>query len=199
VIVETMIGQHIGGKLVDVNSKSVALQLPDGSSAMIDRANIRAVGAAGDQAIPSYYPSPQVVPGGPQAPVLRWNEGDAIPAGYHWGTERRADLIIGGSVTFGAAWVPTAGLAVFGGPLMAIPVAGPLFASPVEGGRTGGLLVLLVIDSVQQAAGLAMLITGLAMPRKVLRSDSLPEKARWMPVPMTFGTGSVGVGIVGAM
>ncbi len=199
VIIETLGGKRIGGKLIDVNATSLALQLTDGGSLMIDRANIRALRVAGDEPLPSYSPPRQPLPGEPLPPVLRWNAGEPIPPGYHVATERRLDLIIGGSVTFGAAWVPTAGLAVFGGPLMVIPVVGPVFAVPVEGPRTAGLVLLIVLDCVQQAAGLTMLIVGLSGPRTVLRSDTLAAKPRWMPVPMTFGQKSVGLGIVGAM
>lgn len=199
VILETLAGRRLGGKLVDANATNVALLLPDGTTLAIDRVDIRALRLAGDEALPSYALNRPLGPGEAPPLILRWNQVDPIPPGYHRGTERRLDLIIGGSVLFGAAWVPTAGLSVFGGPLMAIPVVGPFFATPVEGGRDGGFTVLLVIDSVQQAAGLAMFITGLALPRTILRADTLSAKPRWMPVPMTFGRGSMGFGIVGAM
>jgi hypothetical protein len=202
VILETQGGKRIGGKLIDVHPTSVALLLPSGDSLMIDRGNVRSARAAGDEALPSYKPGQPQALSWQEAPrVRRWKEGDAIPPGYYPGTERRLDLIIGGSVTFGAAWLPTALMGTFVAPALAIPVAGPLLMiRPVEGGLSSGLEILLVIDGIQQAAGITMLIVGLAAPRKVLfRFDVQAPKIWWMPAPISFGKGSVGLGIVGTM
>ena len=58
----------------------------------------------------------------------------------------------------------------------------------------------LVFDGIQQAAGLAMLIAGLAAREPVLlRADVQQAKTWWMPVPMTFGPRSAGLGFVGTL
>jgi hypothetical protein len=51
-------------------------------------------------------------------------------------------------------------------------------------------------DGLGQAVGAAMLITGLAAPRRVLVRDDV-AKVHVMPTPLTFGKGSAGVGLTG--
>jgi len=134
--------------------------------------------------------------------TLKWNEGEMIPPGYRVATMSRTGLVIGGSVTFGTAWVPSAILGSFGPYQLAIPVVGPFLlasAGPAHGG--GEIFIgLLVLDGIQQAAGIAMFIAGLTAPKTVLlRADIKAAKRWWLPTPMSFGKGSGGLGIMGTM
>ena len=73
-----------------------------------------------------------------------------------------------------------------------VPVAGPFLQMTRTTGATGN--VLNVVDGVVQSAGLAMLITGLASPERVLvRNDS--KGIRALPVPF-LTSHSAGVGLV---
>jgi len=80
------------------------------------------------------------------SPVER---GEVIPPGYHKGTEMRLDLVIGGSVTFGAAWLPTALMGSSRDP--GRDPRSAFLCDPGRGTRTDGLVILLVLDGIQQA------------------------------------------------
>ncbi|APR81832.1 Hypothetical protein A7982_07181 [Minicystis rosea] len=205
VIVETESGKTIGGKLIDVQSATVALVLADGSSMMIDRSSVHSARLAEkNEELSARFPAPAREPPKEVAPgVFEWREGDDIPPGYYKSIQKRPALIISGSVVFGTAWLGSAiaGAAV-GTPILAIPVAGPFIegARLWKGGDVNGLFAFfLVMDGIQQTVGLGVLIGGLAANRTVVRSDVKRPKAWWLPTPMSFGPGSVGLGIVGAM
>jgi hypothetical protein len=150
---------------------------------------------------PGYAPVQYFVPAGAPAPrIIKWNEGEQIPPGYHQGTQIRKGMVIAGSVLFGSAWVPTAIVGSFTDPYAVIPVAGPLItAARVDTQDLGSVAVFwLIFDGVQQAAGLSLLIAGLTAKQPVLVRDDVREaKTQILPVPMTFGNRSGGLGIAG--
>jgi hypothetical protein len=141
-------------------------------------------------------------PPAPPPRVLAWNEGQAIPPGYHK-AKTGTGLIIGGAATFGTAWIPSAVLGSFGIPLLAVPVVGPIYLGVAGIGKGGGgpfLSFAFILDGLQQALGIGMFIGGFASRRTVLVHDDVATaKPRLFPVPMSFGKGSAGLGLVGTM
>ena len=127
-----------------------------------------------------------------------------VPRGYHLEQRRHDGLVIGGAVTFGAFYLPVltwgavnAAAGVPEGAFFFIPIAGPLIVSgfdvsPVE-------RAVYVIDGVVQAAGVTMLVAGLATKRSVRVPDPVTPATslRLMPTPMSFGRNSAGLGVVG--
>jgi hypothetical protein len=122
----------------------------------------------------------------------------------------RRGLVIGGAVTLGTTWLITA---ISGGILMAfvdavgedsspfapllVPAVGPFIAIPTLQPSPAGI-GFLVIDGVIQSGGLAMLIVGIAVPKKVLiRNDAMGPS--FTVTPMMVGRGTMGLGIVGTM
>ncbi len=109
-------------------------------------------------------------------------EGMAIPPGYTRESHIRKGLVIGGAVTFGSLWLITS---IYGAAGMSmedegsilntseyepedwgvliIPVAGPFIAIGTLD-ASAGPSVLLAIDGVAQAGGLAMLIAVCWLP-----------------------------------
>lgn len=134
-------------------------------------------------------------------PVLPYNEGDPIPLGYHKGTTPRASLAIAGAITFGIAWIPSLVVGTFGAPLLAIPVGGAfVMASSARGYGSGPLKAWLVIDGLQQTAGLIMIIVALAAHKTVLLRDETRSTATWLiPRPIQLGTNGWGVGFGGQL
>jgi hypothetical protein len=111
--------------------------------------------------------------------------------------------VVGGAVTLGVLWILTAVPSTIAADvsgngavaLGAIPVIGP-FALIPQGGGYASVDFLCVLDGVGQIAGAAMLIAGIAAPKKVLvRADSAGVTV--MPKPMTFGKNSGGFGLAG--
>jgi hypothetical protein len=160
---------------------------------------------------PAFDATPRWVPAlmAPDAPrTLKWNDGEVIPLGYHLEPRMHSGLVIGGSLMLGVAWLPTTIVGAAGGaPESAIPVFGPFItagrfssagADSTEDGLRRAFQFWLVFDGLQQAAGLAMLIAGRATSRMVLVRDRAGSaKIEWMPAPMSFGSRSAGLGIVG--
>jgi hypothetical protein len=109
-----------------------------------------------------------------------WQPGDPVPVGYHPVERRHPGLIIAGSLTFGHLYLLSALLGGFGdlngvnGDAMFIPVAGPLIQMAQPGVANDADLIF-VLDSVGQAAGIAMLVAGLTWRTTVLvRDDTGP-------------------------
>jgi hypothetical protein len=105
---------------------------------------------------------------------MEYEEGQPIPPGYQRETRIRKGLVIGGAVTFGTVYLITAvggAIAVDAGAdegaFLFIPVAGPLVFLP-DVDESVAASVLLVVNSIAQAGGLAMLIVGLAAQEDVL-------------------------------
>ncbi len=161
---------------------------------------------------PSYVPQ-SVAMSGPA--VMDWDpdSGRQPPAGYHPDTRIRKGLVIAGAVTFGSMYLLTAitaaaindsntsryssdyyGTSTSSAPpagLLYIPVVGPFAYLPHAGSQSAS--VMLVIDGVAQAAGMAMLIGGLAVPKHVLVRNDL-AKIELMPL---VSPGQSGMGLVG--
>jgi len=131
----------------------------------------------------TYVPQ-SVAMSGPR--VIRvWHEGDPIPPGYHPATRVRTGLIAGGAAMFGAPYLISILIAAGGDTVqnpccnaLWIPVLGPFiqmggFASGTNGGVIAFADIGLVVDGVLQAAGAAMFIYGLAVPKMVLVRNDL--------------------------
>lgn len=148
-----------------------------------------------------YYVPASVAQSGPRR-ITDWEEGEPIPPGYHPITRIRKGLVIGGALTFGITYLITA----LSGAVVAdvsagnreamrlvIPVAGP-FTLLSTGTASGDMF--LVFNGLVQAAGVGMLIGGLAAPKTVLVRNDLAFQIK--PTPMTFGSNSAGFGFVGS-
>jgi hypothetical protein len=140
-----------------------------------------------------------------------WNGGEPIAPGYHLTTRVDTGYVVAGAVTFGALYLSTAALAgaldnswFYNGCCgsLFIPVVGPFVQM---GECTGGgckANVLFAIDGITQAAGLAMLVYGLAAQKTVLvRNDvglmaKATRKLVLTPVPILSPT-TQGMGIIG--
>jgi hypothetical protein len=145
-----------------------------------------------------YYVPPTVAQSGPRK-ITDWQEGEPIPPGYHPVSRIRTGLVVGGAVTFGVMYLCTAlGGAIAhdvgsrSGDLLFIPIAGP-FAVLSTGTATGDFF--MVLDGLVQAAGVGMLIGGIAAPKTVLVRNDLALTIQ--PTPMTFGQNSAGFGFKG--
>jgi hypothetical protein len=154
---------------------------------------------------PAGYYAPPVAYGAPVGPrvIDDFDDGQAIPAGYHKATKIRTSLVIGGAVTFGSVYFVT-GLSgaiasdVSGNHsdnLLLIPAIGPFCL--LGQGFPATADFFLVLDGLAQVAGIAMFTVGIAMPRTVLIRNDL-AKVTIMPKPMTFGQNSGGFGVVGS-
>jgi len=147
---------------------------------------------------PGYYPPPAAPPRGPKK--IDWEEGEPIPPGYHAVTRARVGLVAGGASMFGATYL----ISILVGSVMQdtsghngysllIPVAGPFVEMRYSG--YASVDVVLALDGLAQAAGLAMLIAGIAAPKTVLVRDF--AGVTLMPKPI-FGQNSAGFGLAGA-
>ncbi len=140
--------------------------------------------------------------------VIDYEEGDTIPPGYRTGTRVRKGLVIGGSVMLGVGYLLSIITAGFGqlandigsagtkdfGPLL-IPVAGPWIGMGTTHPSTGGVFGLAFLG-VTQAAGLGMLIGGIAAPKTVLvRNEVLGMRVTVAP---QLGASSAGMGVIGS-
>lgn len=131
--------------------------------------------------------------------IKDYDDGEPVPSGYHPETRARLGLVIGGSVTFGVFYmfsILAAGVANLVGsnggltPLY-LPVVGP-FVSMVNVDGQGKMI--LALDGAVQAAGVVMLIAGIAAPKTVLVRDALSARV----VPMSMGKGGYGMGVAGS-
>jgi hypothetical protein len=132
-----------------------------------------------------------------------YNEGDAVPPGYHPESRARKGLIVGGAVTFGVLYLfSVLGAAIAGdaakeccnedNPASAlyIPIAGPFVQMAKVDSSTGN--VFLALDGLGQAAGAAMLIYGLTSQKTVLVRNDLGTV---QVVPMRMGKSGSGFGL----
>jgi len=171
-----------------------------------------AIGHAQETPAPPSHRSPL------PAEIDSWEPGDPIPPGYHPVERMRKGLIIAGAVTLGAfysfsalgAFVANSGspclfnfssLGCGGGHAgnedvgaLYIPVLGP-FLQMTRTTDAGGN-ELNFIDGAMQSAGLALLIIGLASPRKELVRNDF-EVIRAVPVPYVTSH-SAGLGLAGS-
>jgi hypothetical protein len=139
-------------------------------------------------------------------------EAQIAPLGHHEVKQIRLGLVIAGASIFGTAYLVTAvpSLVVAGGgapeaAVGAIPVAGPfallglMFRPPPRGTDNNfngvALIPIFVADGIVQAAGAAMLIAGIASPKRVQVPDD--AKVHVVPVPVRLGQAGTGIGLAG--
>jgi hypothetical protein len=128
--------------------------------------------------------------------TLPYDEDAPTPYGYRPVTRYRYGLIIAGALTFSTIYISTAAVSASYERELLVPIAGPFIRlGRVQGPWATFSGAILVIDGLGQAAGAAMLITGLAHKKKLLVRDEL---ATVRVTPMMFGYGA-GIGIVGSM
>lgn len=155
---------------------------------------------------PYPYPYPQYAPAPPRPlpNIMPYEDGKAIPAGYHLETRANRKLIATGAGLLGGTWVFSVAVASIVvanndgndlgfGPLYA-PIVGPFIAmgtSGIDFGLDWGVGLFLLFDGFAQATGAAVLITGLARDKKVLvREQNAPA-----PVTPTGYVPDVQVGL----
>jgi hypothetical protein len=168
---------------------------------------------------PGYYPPPgygQPPPGyypqqaDPRPVTMEYEEDQPIPPGYHVKTKIRAGLVGGGAGVLGGLWIISIFTGIFGNighevttgekdawTPMYVPIVGPFITiSTASTDLSGGGTALLVVDGIAQAGGAAMLVLGLALPKKTLVRDAISfSPAPGVTVTPTFtGTGLGAVG-----
>jgi hypothetical protein len=149
----------------------------------------------------SYVPQ-SVAMSGPEE--LDYSEGQNVPSGYHPETRVRKGLVIAGSATFGGCYLFSLLIAAAGqdsasssggkndvAPLF-IPVLGPFITMGNSSSATAD--VFLAIDGAAQAAGVAMAVVGLTMPRTILVRNDLGRGSAQVTITPVIGPGSAGIG-----
>jgi hypothetical protein len=147
--------------------------------------------------------------------IRDWDETQPIPPGYHVSTHVRTGMIVGGAVMFGALYLIdlliwaggqdsanscssyTYGGSSCGGNTfntMWVPAVGP-FLQMAQSGTSATGSVVLAVDGLAQAAGIAMFIYGIAAPRTFLVRNDLGFTTP-MVVPMKLGQDGYGAGLV---
>lgn len=136
--------------------------------------------------------------------TLEWEPGEPVPAGYHPSTQMRTGLVISGAVIFGSVWLLNALVASIGIDIsqgqaipLFIPIVGPFIAMGTFRSLQATDAFFLVLDGLVQAGGAAMLIAGIAVPRHQLVRNRYTSLM--LPMPMTFGNGSAGIGFSGTL
>jgi hypothetical protein len=137
----------------------------------------------------------------PPLVISDWPDEEPPPRGYHRSTRLRRGPIIAGSVLFGVAYITTvlaaAGLEDSGDSSygwLYLPAIGPFIELTNSGTATAS--TFLVLDGLTQSAGLALLVWGITSPAPVLVRNEI-DTLRVTPVPLVFGRGGSGVGLVG--
>jgi hypothetical protein len=128
---------------------------------------------------PSYVPQ-SVALSGPET-IDDWDENRPVPAGYHPEKRKRKGLIISGSILLGASYLIAAFAASVASDVKSnnsnnnsaalyLPVFGPFIQTSNWTSSTGRFF--LVVDGGCQAAGFAMLLSGLLAEKTILvRND----------------------------
>ncbi|WP_437339363.1 PEGA domain-containing protein [Sorangium sp. So ce394] len=129
---------------------------------------------------------------------LDYKKGDPIPLGYRLETNARGGLISAGATILGVAYTPfSVSGTLLGYPVLAVPVAGPLIHAARVADR--GDEAIFVIDGVLQAAGLAMIASGILVRKTTLvREDVARSGPRLLgAAPARLGRDGLGVQVVG--
>jgi hypothetical protein len=154
------------------------------------------------------YVPQSVAISGPRV-INDYNEGEAVPPGYHPESRTRKGLIVGGAVMFGVLYLFSVLAAAVASDAaktcnaidtgcssnnpdsaLYIPVAGPFVQMAKTDSSTANFF--LAVDGLGQAAGAAMLIYGLTSPRTVLVRNDL---GTLQVVPMRMGKNGSGLGL----
>ncbi len=129
--------------------------------------------------------------------VLDYEEGAPIPLGYRRETNARSGLITAGATVFGVTYTTfSVSGSTLGYNILAVPVAGPLIhAAQVDGGEA-----FFVTDAILQAAGLAMIASGILFPKTTLvREDVARSGPRLLGAsPARLGRDGLGVQVAGS-
>ncbi|WP_080682260.1 PEGA domain-containing protein [Sorangium cellulosum] len=130
---------------------------------------------------------------------IDYKKGDPIPLGYRLETNARGGLISAGATILGVAYTPfSVSGTLVGYPILAVPVAGPLIhaARVVDSGDEA----IFVIDGVLQAAGLAMIASGVLVRKTTLvREDVARTGPRLLGAsPARIGRDGLGLQVVGS-
>ena len=110
--------------------------------------------------------------------------------GYHKVEKPRKGLAIAGGATFGGLYsFMLFGALLSGYAPLAIPVIGPFTLLSESSSAAGFFNLLIVVEGVGQAAGLGMLIAGVASKKTVLVRDDITA----FKPEVLIGPGSVGM------
>jgi hypothetical protein len=125
---------------------------------------------------------------------LAWEEGDPIPPGYQPARRPRLGLLITGAVVFGAAYLPSLGVAASADkndsellPL-AIPFAGP-FVTIASARSEGAGTFWLAMDGVAQITGASLFVASFVAKQSYLKRVADTS----VSAELTIGPGSAGV------
>jgi hypothetical protein len=150
---------------------------------------------------PTYVPQSVAMSGPPR--IMDWDESQPIPPGYHVTSHVRTGMIVGGAVLFGSLYLLSILVAAGnadsnpgqsnGDASLYVPVAGPFLQIASTSSSLGN--VVLAVDGLAQAAGIAMFIYGIAAPRTFLVRNDLGITTP-MLVPMKMGQDGYGAGLV---
>jgi len=150
----------------------------------------------------TYVPQ-SVAMSGPRI-IRDWHEGDPIPPGYHPESRIRTGLVTGGATMFGVPYLISILTAAIGSDsgcctAMWVPVVGPFIQMGAWNAGTDSSAVatgdvFLVIDGVLQAAGVAMFVYGLAVPKTVLVRNDLGMFKNITPTPIV-SKNMTGIGV----
>ncbi|WP_438022469.1 PEGA domain-containing protein [Sorangium sp. So ce233] len=130
---------------------------------------------------------------------LDYEEGAPIRPGYRLETRVRPGFIAAGATIFGITYSPlSVSGPLAGAEILALPVAGPLIHATRSSERGAG--IVFVIDGVLQAAGLALLASGIVFPKTLLvREDVARSGPRLLgATPARLGRDGLGVQVVGS-
>ncbi|HEU4403769.1 MAG TPA: hypothetical protein VFS43_00520 [Polyangiaceae bacterium] len=147
------------------------------------------------QTQPSYVPQSVALSGPATRP---YNPDAPIPPGYHPEQRVRRGLIIGGAIPLGILYTfSILGAAAMedsgeSGEFLYVPVLGPFLQMSKTENSVGN--TVLALDGIGQAAGAAMLLVGLTVPKTVLVRNDLGEIRL---APMNLGQRGSGLGLVG--
>ncbi len=155
---------------------------------------------------------PQVRGALPPGMELPYEPGQPIPPGYRLTKQPRRGLIIAGSLVAGIPWALGLSVAASqnmedGTGWLVVPVLGPFMMMATghvddedcDDGycdSNGGERAILTLDALAQAAGAAMLICGITIPRKRLVRTDVTVSA--LPMPVRIGRDGYGLGFDGS-
>jgi hypothetical protein len=133
---------------------------------------------------------------------VEYSQGDPVPEGQVVATRTRYDLVLGGAVTFVAFYLaPSVASAVCKGDhpdkqctsgWAFVPIAGPLVDMAVTDKMPGGSKATLIVASLGQVGGAAVMVTGLALEKKVLVPVGTPVAALPVVGPSYAGLAAMG-------
>jgi hypothetical protein len=135
--------------------------------------------------------------------IKDWDEGQPVPYGYHPEARARKGLVIPGAIIAGVAYLLATLVATEHNDsydsesynAMFIPIVGP-FIQMGTGNNVADDDQALFLDGMAQAAGVTMLVLGLAFPRHILVRNDFGSIS-FVPTPIRVGHEGGGLGLVG--